>query len=84
VLPPIRRRSRLGRSLCRELLWIFSTWVLAGSRSILFNDAEDQPTHAVRFQQLRCSKRLRRFARLFVPLFRVNTPGAQSAEDTKG
>jgi hypothetical protein len=62
-----------------ELLWIFSTWLLAGSSSITFGDRPDLPSTDVRFARLRCSPTLRRLARGFVPLARVRVPPSDPA-----
>jgi len=64
----------IALGLLVELLWIFSTWLLAGSSSIVFNDSPDAPSGNVRFDAIRRSPPLRRLARRFVPLARVEVP----------
>lgn len=64
----------VGAGFVGELLWIFSTWLLAGSGTLLFNDTADEPTQPVRLERIRRAKPLRRLARFFIPVFRVQTP----------
>jgi hypothetical protein len=65
----------IGLGFSVELLWIFSTWLLVGSPSIVFNDSPDDPMVAVRFEAIRRSPLLRWLARRFVPLARIEVPG---------
>ncbi|HXK14152.1 MAG TPA: hypothetical protein VNH45_06420 [Gaiellaceae bacterium] len=57
-----------------ELLWIFSTWLLDGSPSIVFGLDRDEPLRPVSFRSIRTSPPLRRLARVFVPLARIDVP----------
>lgn len=66
--------SIVGLGFLVELLWIFSTWLLDGTPSIVFNDDPDEPLRRVRLESIRRSQRLRRLARLCVPLARVKVP----------
>jgi hypothetical protein len=54
-----------------ELGWIFATWFLDGSPSMVYNDESDVPESGTRFRKLRSSKLLRAFAREYVPLPRI-------------
>jgi len=64
----------IGLGFVVEVLWIFSTWLLSGSPSIVFNDNPDEILRPVRLESIRNSARLRRLARVFVPLARVEVP----------
>lgn len=64
-----------------ELLWIWSTWILNGSSSIVFGTDPDEPLQPVSFAAIRTSRTLRRVARLFVPLARIDVPPAPSTKE---
>src|SRR5438046_1928642 len=75
-LSPLRAAAVaiIGLGVLGEGLWIFSTWLLDGSPSIVFNDDPDVILRKVRMEPIRRSVRLRRLARLFVPLARIRVP----------
>jgi hypothetical protein len=64
----------IGIGFILELLWIFSTWILAGTPSIVFNNDPDEPLTQVQFGPIRRAPLLRRLARSFVPLARIRVP----------
>lgn len=66
-----------------ELLWIFSTWLLDGSPSIAFGHDRDEPLRPVSFRSIRTSPALRRLARVFVPLARIDVPPAKVGDTTR-
>ncbi len=65
-----------------ELLWIFSTWILDGSPSIAFGRDPDEPLRPVSFMPIRTSPALRRLARIFVPLARIDVPPDRRGDTT--
>jgi hypothetical protein len=74
----------IAAGLMVELVWIFSTWLLWGTPSIVFNSDPDRPVVQVRFKAIRLSPGLRRVARLMVPVARIKVPaaGTHQASDT--
>jgi hypothetical protein len=66
-----------------ELLWVCSTWILEGSSSIAFGHDRDEPLQQVSFMAIRTSPALRRLARIFVPLARIDVPLDEPGEPSR-
>jgi hypothetical protein len=64
-----------------ELLWIGSTWLLAGSPTMAYDDQPDAPKGGVPARALRTSRPLRAVARQFVPLERIQLTAEEKAPD---
>jgi len=60
-----------------ELAWVLATWLLRGSPGTACNSQPDKPEGDVSALWLRRLQPLRRLARVFVPLVRVNVNPAQ-------
>jgi hypothetical protein len=64
----------IGIGFVGELLWMAAQWLLSGSDDLVYDETPDLPRKDVRFRRLRTQPLLRRIARLFVPLARLERP----------
>jgi hypothetical protein len=70
--------------LLAELCWVFSNWLLNGSPSMAYDDQPDEPPEDTRFPRLRRSPLLRKLARAFVPLPRIQLLDQSRTQDRAG